>query len=378
VNQGGSQTFTASPSSGKEVDQWKIGGSVVQNGGNTYTVSNVQSNTTVQVTFKDIPPPPPPTTYTITASGGSGGSVSPTTATVNQGGSQTFTATPSSGKEVDQWKAGGSVVQNGGNTYTVSNVQSNATVQVTFKDITTVVTHNVTFDPANGSSTWTVTVNDGQRVAKPGDPSRNGYTFKGWYNGTAVFDFNSTITGNLTLTAKWEENVVPQPSSDATLGGLSLGTGITLYPAFNPNVLNYTTSVVNSVTSLTVTASANDGEASVSGTGTYPLNVGENAISVVVTAENGTKRTYTVNVTRADNPDGIEAIDNPDIKVWAGNGILMIQSSKEEQIFIYSIRGTILYQIKKLAGEASFNVSLPKGVLIVRGSSGWARKVINN
>jgi hypothetical protein len=131
VNQGGSQTFTATANSGKQIDVWKLNGNTVQNGGTTYTLSNVQSNVTVQVTFKDEPV----TTYTVTASAGSGGSISPSgSVTVNQGGSQTFTATANSGKQSDVWKLNGNVVQNGETTYTLSNVQSNVTVQVTFKD----------------------------------------------------------------------------------------------------------------------------------------------------------------------------------------------------------------------------------------------------
>jgi hypothetical protein len=36
-----------------------------------------------------------------------------------------------------------------------------------------------------------------------------------------------------------------------------------------------------------------------------------------------------------------------------------------------------LYTAQKAAGEATFNLkSLPRGVLIVRGSSGWTRKII--
>jgi hypothetical protein len=132
VNQGENQTFTATPDNGKMVDEWKVDGNVVASAGNTYTVSNVQANATVQVTFKDVPP----VTFTLTATAGSGGTISPSgSVTVNQGGSQTFTATPDNGKMVDEWKVDGNVVANAGDTYMVSNVQANATVQVTFKDV---------------------------------------------------------------------------------------------------------------------------------------------------------------------------------------------------------------------------------------------------
>jgi len=129
VNAGSSYSFVAIPNTCYEVDYWTRNGSTVQTGGTNYTCSNITANTVIAVYFKAI-------TYTVTPSAGSGGTVSPSTAqTVNCGGSKTFTATPSSGKEVDVWKKNGSVVQTGGTTYSVSNVQANTTVQVTFKDV---------------------------------------------------------------------------------------------------------------------------------------------------------------------------------------------------------------------------------------------------
>jgi hypothetical protein len=83
-------------------------------------------------------------TYTLTAIAGSGGTISPSgSVIVNQGGNQTFTATPDNGKMVDEWKVDGNVVASAGNTYTVSNVQANATVQVTFKDALDTSIHTI-------------------------------------------------------------------------------------------------------------------------------------------------------------------------------------------------------------------------------------------
>ena len=67
------------------------------------------------------------------------------------------------------------------------------------------------------------------------------------------------------------------------------------------------------------------------------------------------------------------------IHAYIQNGILSVGSPESEQISIYSVTGSILYQAKKPAGAAVFKVGdLPKGFLIVRGSSGWVKKLIKN
>ena len=73
------------------------------------------------------------TKYTITASvADSNGSVSPTVITLEKGQSQTFIAYPNSGYKVKEWKANGSVVQEGGTSYTLTNIQGDTTIIVSF------------------------------------------------------------------------------------------------------------------------------------------------------------------------------------------------------------------------------------------------------
>ena len=74
-------------------------------------------------------------TITYTASAGSGGTISPEgSVLITQGEDMTFTATPNYGKIVNEWTVNGNVVATSANTYTVTNVQSDGTIQVTFKD----------------------------------------------------------------------------------------------------------------------------------------------------------------------------------------------------------------------------------------------------
>ena len=93
------------------------------------------------------------------------------------------------------------------------------------------------------------------------------------------------------------------------LSGLTVSPG-TLNPAFNANTTNYTVDVASTVASVTVTPRLQDlaasmtvnGQSTTSGQGrSITLNgAGSNTlINIVVTAPNGTQKTYTVNVNRA-------------------------------------------------------------------------------
>lgn len=63
---------------------------------------------------------------------------------------------------------------------------------------------------------------------------------------------------------------------------------------------NYSLSVPNDVTSINIRATAVDSKAKVTGLGVHNLNVGENNIEVIITAENGTQNKINVKVTRKD------------------------------------------------------------------------------
>ena len=88
-------------------------------------------------------------------------------------------------------------------------------------------------------------------------------------------------------------------SSDNTLSSLQIGPGV-LSPAFSPDVTTYTTSVGADCASLTVSAVPNDSKATVSVSGKR-MDPGFNTTTITVTAENGSKRTYTIKTTKETN-----------------------------------------------------------------------------
>lgn len=66
-------------------------------------------------------------------------------------------------------------------------------------------TYTVKFE-GEGVSLSDVTVNEGGKVTRPADPTRDGYTFAGWLLNGSAYDFDSVVTANLTLTASWTKN----------------------------------------------------------------------------------------------------------------------------------------------------------------------------
>jgi hypothetical protein len=77
-----------------------------------------------------------------------------------------------------------------------------------------------------------------------------------------------------------------------------------------------------------------------------------------------------------DGPTGIESVGAS--QIWFYRGILHVNTPVSERIDVYSVSGLRLYTAQKLEGEARFNLGgLPRGILIVRGGSGWARKIKN-
>lgn len=103
-------------------------------------------------------------------------------------------------------------------------------------------------------------------------------------------------------TATYSVTVAKPLSSNANLSALSVD-GFTLNPGFSAGTTAYDIGEVEfSTASLNVSYKTEDGAAKASVSGTN-LNVGKNTVSVVVKAENGATKTYTITVTRKQDPN---------------------------------------------------------------------------
>lgn len=125
-------------------------------------------------------------------------------------------------------------------------------------------------------------------------------------------DNSGSNTGNDNNANKDNENKEEKKSSNASLGSLVISAG-TLSPEFSAATKDYTATVDYSCSSLAVTANPADSKASVTSvTGNDSLEVGENTVSIVVTAEDGSTSTYNIVVTRRteDDPENADKQDN--------------------------------------------------------------------
>jgi glucuronoarabinoxylan endo-1,4-beta-xylanase len=114
-------------------------------------------------------------------------------------------------------------------------------------------------------------------------------------------------SSNATASYYIDDIVIEPVSSNATLSGITLSEGV-LSPEFSAGVTSYNASVGYSATDITVTPVTADTQATVkvngldvmNGQSSVPvsLNVGQNTITVIVTAKNGTTKTYTIDVIR--------------------------------------------------------------------------------
>ena len=166
----------------------------------------------------------------------------------------------------------------------------------------------------------------------------------GMYNAAAELLGSPTASRNVQINAS---------GSDATLKSLKASYGV-LQPAFSPDVTQYTLDVPNEITSVTLTAVANDSLAMVQTGGTADLAEGVNERKITVISPSGTVLIYTVKINRA-------ASENSSKEESSGQENSKDESSKEESSGSYGIVSF------KVDGMTLYMQSAPEGGKIPSG-----------
>lgn len=123
----------------------------------------------------------------------------------------------------------------------------------------------------------------------------------GTYDVYAVNEEKMSITSTgKTVKIITQEELEASYSKDNNLKSLSV-EGFELSPAFSKDVTEYTVTVPEDTKEVTINATENDSAATVSGTGTFEVTQGTNTFPIVVRAENGSEKTYTITVDVTDS-----------------------------------------------------------------------------
>ena len=77
-----------------------------------------------------------------------------------------------------------------------------------------VAKYTVTFNTDGGTTVAKQTIEEGKKATEPKAPTKNGFTFKGWYLGSTKYNFSNKVTKNITLKAKWEKVEEEKPNTE--------------------------------------------------------------------------------------------------------------------------------------------------------------------
>lgn len=160
------------------------------------------------------------------------------------------------------------------------------------------------------------------------------FSFKALKTGTTrvsvgsylAYAYNDLSSMNLTSSSKsikimTQEELEATYSKDNNLKSLSV-EGYELDKTFDKDTLEYSINVPTGTTSVKVIATENDKTASISGAGDIEVTEGLNTIPIVVTAQNGDQKTYTLTINVEDqNPINVK-VNNEDLVVVKNGSLL--------------------------------------------------------
>lgn len=188
---------------------------------------------------------------------------------------------------------------------------------------------------------------------EPQTPSTGNNTSSGNTN-TGSSSSGSSSGGSSTTRPSTNTNTstaTETKSDNSSLSVLQIAEGA-ITPEFNSGTLEYQINVPNETTKLTITATPADSKAIVKIAGNEELVVGENAIEVIVTAENGSTTVYKINAVRAEAVLNLQALNVFYINENGEKIPLTLSPIFEPTIYEYTLEN-ITHQIENLIIEGT-------------------------
>lgn len=168
--------------------------------------------------------------------------------------------------------------------------------------------------------------------------------------------------GSVSITARTQAEIEASYSDNAYLSNLRV-VDYEIAPEFKKDVYEYNLEVENNVEKITIRGTKADSSASISGTGEKELTEGMNSFKIVVTAEKGNKKTYTININRKElNPINVK-VDDKDYTVVRKEDVLTAPTyytsttikinDEDVPAFVSEITGYTLVGLKDEEGNIS-------------------------
>ena len=191
-----------------------------------------------------------------------------------------------------------------------------------------------------------------------------GTAIKVAYTSVAASDGNADANIG---TVSYSATVAAPLSTDNALKSLTVSNA-TISPAFSAGTTNYTAEVPFEVSKLEVSAVANDGKASVSVNSPTLTPNGTTKVTVTVTAENGSKNTYTISVKRAQDPN-YTASGNNKLSGIAVDGFLLspVFNADTTQYVVWLPYETTSISISGTAEDSKASVEVVGGDALAAG-----------
>ena len=171
--------------------------------------------------------------------------------------------------------------------------------------------------------------------------------------------------GSTTITLKTQAEIEASYSKNNNLAALGID-GATLTPEFNAATTEYSVTLPPETTTVNVTASVADKTATIQGAGTREVTDGDNRLELIVTAQNGSTKTYVINAKVEEyNPIKVK-VDNNEYTVVRKKSQLTAPNNYQETTvkindedipaFTSEISGYTLVALKDEAGNQNFYV----------------------
>lgn len=168
-------------------------------------------------------------------------------------------------------------------------------------------------------------------------------------------------------TVSYSATIAAPMSTDNALKSLTVSNA-TISPAFSAGTTSYTAEVPFSVSWLELSAAANDSKAKVSINSPNLTPNGTTKVTVTVTAENGSTKTYTISVKRAQDPN-YTASGNNDLSGISVDGFLLspVFSAENTKYVIWLPYETESVTVSGTAADSKASVNVEGGSNLLAG-----------